>query len=65
MKARAKHDVKVLMEDNCFNNLLKGNEYRCIEHNGDMVLIDENKCGYKTDMKSFMEIYRRLYNTLK
>lgn len=55
MKARAKRDIKVLMEDNRFSNFLKGNEYRCIEHNGDMVLIDEDKCGYKTDMKSFNE----------
>ena len=55
MKARAKHDVKVLMEDNCFSNFLKGNEYRCIKHGEDMVLIDENKRGYRTDMKSFDE----------
>ena len=43
MKAKAKHDVKVLMEDNRFSNFLKGKEYRCM------------KCGYKTDMKSFDE----------
>lgn len=30
MKARAKHDIKVLMEDNRFSNFLKGNEYRCM-----------------------------------
>lgn len=55
MKARAKHDVKVLIEDNRFSNFLKGNEYRCIKHGEDMVLIDENKRGYRTDMKSFDE----------
>lgn len=55
MKAKAKHNVKVLMEDNHFSNFKEGNEYRCIGHNGDMILIDENKCGYRTDMKSFNE----------
>lgn len=55
MKARAKHDVKVLMEDNRFSDFLKGNEYRCLKHGEDMVLIDENKRGYRTDMKSFNE----------
>ena len=55
MKARAKHDVKVLMEDNCLRKNKKGNEYRCIKHCEDMVLIDENKRGYRTDMKSFDE----------
>ena len=54
MKARAKHDIKVLMEDNRFSNFLKGNEYRCMQHNN-IILIDEDKCGYKTDMKSFDE----------
>lgn len=53
MKARAKHDVKVLMEDNRFSNFLKGNVYRCMKHNNYMILIDEDKCGYRTDMKSF------------
>ena len=30
MKAKAKHDVKVLMEDNRFSNFKEGNEYRCM-----------------------------------
>ena len=55
MKAKAKDDVKVLMEDNRFSNFLKGKEYRCMNHGDNMILIDENKCGYKTDMKSFDE----------
>lgn len=55
MKARAKHDVKVLMEDNRFSNFLKGKEYRCMNHGDNMILIDENKWGYKTDKKSFDE----------
>ena len=46
MKAKAKHDVKVLMEDNRFSNFLKGKEYRCMNHGDNMILIDENKCGY-------------------
>lgn len=54
-KAKAKCDVKVLMEDNRFSNFKEGKEYRCIEHNGDMVLIDENKRGYRTDMETFNE----------
>ena len=45
---------KVLMEDNRFSSFLKGNEYRCMKHNN-IILIDEDKCGYKTDMKSFNE----------
>lgn len=53
MKAKAKHDVKVLMEDNRFSNFIKGNEYRCMIHGEDMILIDEDKCGYTTDMESF------------
>lgn len=55
MKAKAKHDVKVLMEDNRFSNFLKGKEYRCMNHGDNMILIDENKYRYKTDMKSFDE----------
>lgn len=55
MKAKAKHDVKVLMEDNRFSNFLKGKEYRCMNHGDNMILIDENKWGYKTDKKSFDE----------
>lgn len=53
MKAKAKHDVKVLMEDNRFSNFVKGNEYRCMKRGEDMILIDEDKCGYITDMKTF------------
>ena len=53
VKAKAKHDVKVLMEDNRFSNFVKGNEYRCMKRGEDMILIDEDKCGYITDMKTF------------
>lgn len=55
MKAKAKHDVKVLMEDNRFSNFIKGNEYRCMMRGENMILIDENKCGYTTDIKTFNE----------
>lgn len=55
MKAKAKRDVIVLMEDNRFSNFIKNNEYRCSKHGEDMVLIDEHKRGYLTDMESFDE----------
>ena len=56
MKAKAKHDVKVLMEDNRFSNFKEGNEYRCMMRGDEnMILIDEDKCGYVTDMKTFNE----------
>lgn len=55
MKAKAKHDVKILMEDNRFSNFKKGKEYRCMMRGEDMILIDEDKCGYVTDMKTFDE----------
>lgn len=55
MRAKAKHDVKVLMLDKTFSDFIEGNEYNCIEHNGDMILIDENKRGYRTNMEEFNE----------
>lgn len=55
MKAKAKHDIKVLMEDNRFSNFKEGNEYRCMMRGENMILIDENKCGYTTDMETFNE----------
>lgn len=55
MKAKAKRDVRVLMEDNRFSNFIKNNEYRCLKHGEDMILIDEHKCGYVTDLESFDE----------
>lgn len=53
MKATAKHDVKVLMEDNRFSNFKEGNAYRCVMRGENVILIDEDKCGYITDMKTF------------
>ena len=55
IKAKAKHDVKVLMEDNQFSNFIKGNEYKCMMRGENTILIDEDKCGYITDMKTFDE----------
>lgn len=55
MRAKAKHDVKVLMLDKTFSDFIEGHEYNCIEHNGDMILIDENKRGYRTNMEEFNE----------
>lgn len=53
MKATAKHDVKVLMEDNRFSNFKEGNSYRCMMRGENVILIGEDKCGYITDMKTF------------
>lgn len=55
MKATAKHDVKILMEDGRFSNFRKGNEYRCMRKGDEMVLIDENKCGYICAFECFDE----------
>lgn len=55
MIAKAKHDVKVLMEDNRFSNFKEGKEYRCMMHGKNMILIDEDKCGYTTNMETFNE----------
>lgn len=41
MKARAKQDVKVLMEDDRFSDFRKGNEYRCMYIGENIILIDE------------------------
>ena len=55
MKARAKQDVKVLMEDNRFSDFRKGNEYRCMYIGENIILIDEQHMGYKTDIETFNE----------
>lgn len=55
MKARAKQDVKVLMEDDRFSDFRKGKEYRCAYIGEDIILIDEQHMGYKTDMETFNE----------
>lgn len=55
MKARAKQDVKVLMEDNRFSDFRKGNEYRCMYIGENIILIDEQRMGYKTDIETFNE----------
>lgn len=47
MKAKAKHDVKALMEDNRFSNFKEGNEYRCMMHGEIMI-----KSGLSYDIKS-------------
>lgn len=55
MKAKAKHDVRILMEGNRFSNFIAGHEYRCMVRETDIVLIDEDGCGYITDKESFNE----------
>lgn len=54
MKARAKRDVKILMEDGRFSDFREGNEYRCLQRqDGSMVLMDEQKCGFSCTKEEF------------
>lgn len=53
MKAIAKNDVRVLMEDGRFSKFIEGNIYRCMLRGDGVVLIDENKTGFTCDMDSF------------
>ena len=56
MKAKAKHDVKILMEDNRFSDFREGKEYRCMLRGNGAILIDENKTGFACDsMETFEE----------
>ena len=56
MKALAKNDVRVLMEDGRFSNFIKGNNYRFLFRNdNEVVLIDENKTGYQCSRQEFDE----------
>ena len=58
MKAIAKNDVKVLMEDGRYSNFIKGNEYRCMLRGEGVILIDEDKMGFSTDMNTFEEDFK-------
>lgn len=54
MKALAKVDVKVLMEDGRFSDFRKGNIYRFIFRNdNEVILMDENSNSYICDRKDF------------
>ena len=55
MKAIAKHDVRILMEGNRFSNFITGHEYRCMVRETDVVLSDEDGCGFITDKESIDE----------
>lgn len=55
MKAIAKNDVRVLMEDGRYSNFTKGKEYRCMLRGEGAILIDEDKMGYSTYMEHFEE----------
>lgn len=55
MKAKAKNDVRVLMEDGRYSNFIKGNEYRCMLRGESVILIDEDNMGYSTDIENFEE----------
>ena len=58
--ARAKNDVKILMEDRRFSNFIKGNTYRCMIKGEDVYLIDEDKYGFQTDLSGFHEDFEIL-----
>lgn len=62
MKARAKHDVSVLMEDDRFSDFRQGKEYRCILRGNGVILIDENHMGFSCDMEQFAEDFVLLEN---
>lgn len=49
MKARAKHDVRILMEDGRFSNFKQGKEYRCTLKGNSVILVDENRMGFLCD----------------
>ncbi len=49
MKARAKHDVRILMEDGRFSNFKQEKEYRCMLKGNSVILIDENGMGFLCD----------------
>lgn len=54
MKALAKEDIKVLMEDGHFSDFRKGNVYKFIFRNdNEVILMDENKTGYICNRKEF------------
>lgn len=55
MKARAKHDVFILMEDGRYSDFRKGNEYRCLLRGNGVILIDEKHMGFSCDMEQFAE----------
>lgn len=53
--AIAKKDVKVLMELGGFSDFRKGNTYRCMVRENEMVLIDENHMGFSCKKTEFEE----------
>lgn len=55
MKARARHDVKVIMEDDRLSDFRKGKEYRCMYIGENIIIIDEQHIGYKTNIETFNE----------
>ena len=55
MKAKAKRDVKVLMEDDRFSDFRKGNMYLCMERVDGFVLMDEQRCGFICSKEEFAE----------
>lgn len=61
MKAKAKHDVNILMEDSRFSNFIEGNEYRMMLRGNDtIILIDENRCGFACSIEQFNEDFYSL-----
>ena len=61
-KAKAKNNIRILMEDGRYSNFIKGNEYRFMLKNGGVYLIDEDKMGFFTDMKNFEDEFELVEN---
>lgn len=54
-KVRAKNNTRILMEDGRYSNFIKGNEYRFLLKDNGVYLIDEDKMGFFTNIKTFEE----------
>lgn len=48
------------MEDGRFSSFLKGHEYRMMYRGDDVILVDEDKCGYICDKNQFAEDFEQL-----
>lgn len=45
MKAKARHNINILMEDGRFSDFNKAKEYRCMFKGESVILIDEQRTG--------------------
>lgn len=54
MVVKAKRDIEIERVDHRSLNFLAGKEYRCMKINDDLVLSDENHCGYLVQPEELM-----------